>query len=143
MTTADEPTKAPPEEAAPAKAAAPTKTAEPVKAAEPATAGGRKLPKIEVVKPKRWDLIALVVLAVAFVLSGINLQLALRHGEGAISGGVTGAFVTVQLVLCLAGLMVLGKTAKEGTIWGNLFAVGACVVGMSGVLLASALWALA
>jgi hypothetical protein len=39
--------------------------------------------------------------------------------------------------------MVLGKTAKEGTIWGNLFAVGACVVGMSGVLLASAMWALA
>ena len=81
--------------------------------------------------------------AVAFVLSGVNLQLALRHGEGAISGGATGAFVTMQLVLCLAGLMVLGKTAKEGTIWGNLFAVGACVVGMSGVLLASALWALA
>ena len=83
------------------------------------------------------------MLAVAFVLSGANLHLALRDGEGAISGGVTAAFVTIQLILCLLGLMVLGKTAKEGTIWGNLFSVGACVVGMSGVLLASALWALA
>ncbi|HEX2465120.1 MAG TPA: hypothetical protein VHR17_10895 [Thermoanaerobaculia bacterium] len=131
MTTAEEPKTKAPEGAAPAKAA------EPVKASAP------KLPKIEVVKPKRWDLIALAVLVIAFVLSGANLHLALREGEGAISGGVTGAFVTIQLILCLLGLMVLGKTAKEGTIWGNLFAVGACVVGMSGVLLASALWALA
>ena len=131
MTTAEEPTTKAPEAAAPAKPA------------EPAKASGPKLPKIEVVKPKRWDLIALAVLAVAFVLSGANLHLALREGEGAISGGVTAAFVTIQLILCLLGLMVLGKTAKEGTIWGNLFSVGACVVGMSGVLLASALWALA
>ena len=112
-------------------------------AAPKASAEGRKLPKLEVPKPKRWDWIALVVLVVAVALSGANLQLALRTQEGAISGGLTAAFVTIQLVLCLAGLMVLGKTAKEGTIWGNLFAVGACVVGMSGVLLASAMWALA
>ena len=112
-------------------------------AAPAAKPEGRKLPKIEVPKPKQWDWIALVVLVVAIVLSGANLQLALRTQEGAISGGLTAAFVTIQLVLCLAGLMVLGKTAKEGTIWGNLFAVGACVVGMSGVLLASAMWALA
>jgi hypothetical protein len=131
MTTAEEPTTKAPEGAAPPKAAEPAKT------------GGRKLPKIEVVKPKRWDLIALAVLAVAIVLSGVNLHLALRQGEGAISSGVTATFVTIQLILCLLGLMVLGKTAKEGTIWGNLFSVGACVVGMSGVLLASALWALA
>ena len=124
------------------KPAAEPKAASPA-AKEPAEASGRKLPKIDVVKPKRWDFIAFGVLAVAFVLSGANLHLALRQGEGAISGGITGAFVTIQLVLCLAGLMVLGKTAKEGTIWGNLFAVGACVAGMSGVLLASALWALA
>jgi hypothetical protein len=136
MTTADESTaKAQPETAEPAKATPPSKAAVPEKKG--------KLPKIEIVKPKRWDLIALAVLVVTVLLQGANLNLALKEGPGAISGGLTAAFVTIQLVLCLAGLMVLGKTAKEGTIWGNLFAVGVCVVGMSGVLLASALWALA
>lgn len=111
---------------------------------EPAAkAGARKLPKIDVVKPKPWDLIALAVLAAGAALCGVNLMLALRNQQGAISSGITAVFVTIQLVLCVAGLMVLGKTAKEGTVWGNLFAVGACLVGMSGVLLASALWALA
>ena len=125
MTTAEEKPTAP-------EAAAPAEKSE-----------ARKLPKVDVPKPKPWDFIALAVLGVAVVLSGINLSLALRTQEGAISGGLTAAFVAIQLALCLAGLMVLGKTAKEGTIWGNLFAVGACVVGMSGVLLASAMWALA
>jgi hypothetical protein len=115
----------------------------PAKAAPPAKEAGGKLPKIEIVKPKRWDLIALAVLAVTVLLQGANLQLAMREGQGAISGSITATFVVLQLVLCLAGLMILGKTAKEGTIWGNLFAVGVCVAGMSGVLLASALWALA
>jgi hypothetical protein len=111
---------------------------------EPAAkAGGKKAPKISVVKPKPWDLIALAVLAVGGVLSGLNMMLALKNEQSSISGGLTAVFVTLQLVICLAGLMVLGKTAKEGTIWGNLFSVGACLVGMSGVLLASALWALA
>jgi hypothetical protein len=143
MTTADESTAkasappAQPEAGEPAKAAAPAKVAAPAKAAAPAK------PKVEIVKPKRWDLIALAILAVTVLLQGANLNLALREGQGAISGALTATFVTLQLVLCLAGLMVLGKTAKEGTIWGNLFAVGACVLGMSGVLLASALWALA
>jgi hypothetical protein len=103
---------------------------------------GRKLP-FDIVKPKPWDLIALAVLAVGVVLSGVNMMLALKNEQSSISGGLTGLFVTLQLVICLVGLLVLGKTAKEGTIWGNLFSVGACVVGMSGVLLASALWALA
>jgi hypothetical protein len=147
MTTADESTAkasappAQPEAAEPATTAAPSKAAAP-KPTEPAAAESRR-PRIEIVKPKRWDLIALAVLVVTVLLQGANLQLALRQEQGAISGGITAAFVTLQLLLCLAGLMVLGKTAKEGTIWGNLFAVGICVVGMSGVLLASALWALA
>lgn len=102
-----------------------------------------KLPQLDVPKPTLWDLVALAVLAVGIVLTGANLFLARSIETGSISGAATGGFVTAQLVVCLAGLMVLGKTAKEGTIWGNLFAVGACFVGMSGVLLASALWALA
>jgi hypothetical protein len=39
--------------------------------------------------------------------------------------------------------MLLGKTAKEGTWWGNLASLAAMMVGMSGVLLATALWAAA
>jgi hypothetical protein len=141
MTTADEPTAKAPAPPAQSETAAPARAAAPAKAPQPAK--GESKPRIEIVKPKRWDLIALAVLVVALVLQGANLQLALREGQGAISGAITTVFVTLQLALCLVGLMVLGKTAKEGTIWGNLFAVGACVVGMSGVLLASALWALA
>lgn len=125
MTTAEEPAAKPQVE----QPAAATKT-------------GRKLP-FDVVKPKPWDLIALAVLAVGGVLSGVNVMLALKNEQSSISGGATAVFVVVQLVICLVGLLVLGKTAKEGTIWGNLFSVGACLVGMSGVLLASALWALA
>jgi hypothetical protein len=102
-----------------------------------------KLPQIDIVKPKPWDLIALAVLVAGAVLSGVNLMIARGTDQGAISGIATAGFVTAQLIVCLLGLIVLGKTAKEGTIWGNLFAVGACFVGMSGVLLASALWALA
>src|SRR5262245_45966530 len=105
MTSADESTaQAQSEAAAPAKAA-PSK-------AEPAKNETKR--RIEIVKPKRWDLIALAVLVVAVVLQGANLQLALREGQGAISGALTAVFVTLQLVLCLVGLMVLGKTAKEG-----------------------------
>ena len=102
-----------------------------------------KLPKIEIVKPRPWDFIALAVLVLGAVFSGVNLMIARSTEEGAISGIATAGFVVAALIVCIGGLMVLGKTAKEGTIWGNLFAVGACVVGMSGVLLASALWALA
>jgi hypothetical protein len=111
--------------------------------AEQPAAKPRALPKIDFVRPKPWDFIALGLLVLGGVLTGFNLYLARATEQGAISGAVTSAFVTIQLVVCLAGLMVLGKTAKEGTIWGNLFSVGACLVGMSGVLLASALWALA
>ena len=142
MTTAEEKPNAP-EVAAKAAAAEPAASGASAPSIASAAPKERKLPKIEVVKPKKWDLIALVVLVISGGLAGANMQLAMRAGEGAISGGMTAAFVTIQLVLCLVGLLVLGKTAKEGTIWGNLFAVGACVVGMSGVLLASAMWALA
>jgi hypothetical protein len=112
-------------------------------AEEPAAkSAGLKLP-FDIVKPQRWDLVALAVVIAGAVLTGVNLMIARGTEQGAISGAATAAFVTLQLGVCILGLMVLGKTAKEGTIWGNLFAVGACFVGMSGVLLASALWALA
>jgi hypothetical protein len=52
-------------------------------------------------------------------------------------------FLFGQLLLACGGLMLLGKTAKEGTWWGNLAAVAACLLGITGVLLAAALWAAA
>ena len=54
---------------------------------------------------------------------------------------MTLGFVLVQMAVCLGRLMVLGKTAKEGTIHGNLFSVGGMMIGLGGVLLAAALWA--
>ena len=103
-----------------------------------------KLPQIEFVKPKKWDLGSLVVLVIGVILTGANVGLSHgASGPGSVSGGATTFFVTVQLGVCFLGLLVLGKTAAEGTIWGNLFAGGAGFVGMSGVLLASTMWALA
>jgi hypothetical protein len=121
--------------------AAPSKA--PAAAATPAEPRGWKLPKIDLPKPTMWDLVALAVLAVGVALTGANLFAARSIETGSISGAATAGFVTAQLLVCMGGLVVLGKTAKEGTLWGNLFACGACIVGMSGVLLASALWALA
>lgn len=101
------------------------------------------LPNIQLVKPKIWDLAGAVVLAGAVLASGANLAISQSATEsGSISTGATLLFGVLSLVLCLLGFMVLGKTAEMGTIWGNLLSLGASLVGMSGVLLAVALWAL-
>lgn len=105
-----------------------------------------KLPLInlEVPKPRRWDFAAALTLLAALAVAGANLAVALGQPPGsAISGTTTAAIVGAQLVIMSAGLLVLGKTAAEGTIWGNLLAVGALIAGMSGVLLAAALWSAA
>ena len=56
-----------------------------------------------------------------------------------LSGKLTFIIVLIQLAVMSIALLVLGKTAKEGTIWGNLMAVAGMTAGMSGVLLAAAL----
>ena len=102
-----------------------------------------KLPEIDLVKPKAWDLAGTIVLVATVVLAVANLAFSRSSADaGSISGAASLFFGTVQMFLCLLALMVLGKTAAMGTIWGNLMALGACFIGMSGVLLASALWAL-
>ena len=102
------------------------------------------MPEIDIVKPKPWDMAALIVLALSGALAAANLALSIgREGAGAISGSTTLIFVTIQMLVCCLAFLVLGKTAKMGTIWGNLLATAAGVAGMSGVLLASTLWALA
>lgn len=105
-----------------------------------------KLPLIhlEIPRPKPWDFGAALVLALSLAAAGGNLMIALGQAPGAsISNSITLGFVLLQLLLATLGLLVLGKTAKLGTIWGNLLAVGALLIGMSGVLLAAALWSAA
>ena len=101
-----------------------------------------KLPAIKLgPKPRAWDLIAAGVLAVAALAAAFNWMAAQKPVAGAsLSGSTTLAFVLAQLVIASASLLVLGKTATEGTLWGNLAAVGGMLLGLSGVLLAAALW---
>ena len=101
-----------------------------------------KLPfvKWEVPKPKPWDLVAALTVAASVAVAGFNLSSALGRTSGAISGSMTAGMVAIQLLICSAALLVLGKTAKYGTLWGNLAAVAGMLAGMSGVLLAAALW---
>lgn len=95
-----------------------------------------KLPKLkmpDLPRPTRWDLYAIGALVVSVILAGATIALP----------RLAMALMLVHLVVCCGGLMILGKTAKEGTWWGNLAAVGTMFVGMSGMLLAAAIWATA
>ncbi|MEZ5333008.1 MAG: hypothetical protein R2991_13370 [Thermoanaerobaculia bacterium] len=99
-----------------------------------------KLPSIELgPKPRKWDLVAAVLALLTLVAAGFNWSVA-RSADGAIGAGTTGIFVVGQLALASICLLVLGKTAKEGTLWGNLAAVAGLLLGVSGVLLAAAMW---
>ncbi len=105
-----------------------------------------KLPsiKLDIPKPKLWDLVTGGALVAGCALAAANWMAAQNQQPGvSVSNGTTLLFVLVQLAVCLACLLLLGKTAKDGTIWGNLAAVAGMFVGMSGVLLAAALWAAA
>jgi hypothetical protein len=105
-----------------------------------------KLPslKLDLVKPTRWDLLAVAVVVAGLALTVADVLLAQKSGGGAaLAARLTPLFVGVQLVVSLGGLMLLGKTAKEGTIWGNLASVAAMLIGIGGVMLAAALWAAA
>ncbi len=95
-----------------------------------------KLPSLkmpDLPRPTAWDFAAIGALLVAVVLSGATVAMP----------RMATLFLLVQLVLACGGLMLLGKTAKEGTWWGNLAAIGAMLAGMGGVLLAAAMWAAA
>jgi hypothetical protein len=92
-------------------------------------------------KPTPWDLAALTMLALGGAAMVANLLAAKGTGPGsALSGTQTSLFATLGLAVCVGCLLLLGKTAKEGTIWGNLAAIGGMFIGVSGVLLAAALW---
>lgn len=102
-----------------------------------------KLPfgSFEIPKPKKWDLVAFGAVAAAGVVALFNLSQAQSQAPGvSLSGGFTLLVVLAQLTVSSISLLILGKTAKEGTIWGNLAAVAGMLAGVSGVLLAAALW---
>ncbi len=102
-----------------------------------------KLPilNLEIPRPKPWDLVALGAVVAAAVAAGANLALSGMTRPGAfVSTSLTVSFVLVQLIVCCGSLLILGKTAKEGTIHGNLLAVGGMLLGLGGAMLAAALW---
>ncbi len=105
-----------------------------------------KLPSIqlEIPKPRLWDLITVGLLALGVVVTLLNVLVAGGIAPGvSLNGTITTAFATAQLVVCLGCLMLLGKTSKEGTIWGTLASIGGMFLGITGVLLAAALWTVA
>ena len=99
---------------------------------------------LEIPKPKLWDFVALAVAVVGLVACGVNLAASGIATPGAtVSTPLTLLFMAVGLAVCTVSLLVLGKTAKEGTIHGNLFALAGMMVGLGGSMLAAALWAVA
>ncbi|MDH3745819.1 MAG: hypothetical protein OES47_12030 [Acidobacteriota bacterium] len=97
--------------------------------------------KLQIKKPKSWDFAALAAIIVAIGLAAANLAAALTKQPGtSLADGFTLALVLAQLAIASISLMILGKTAKYGTIWGNLGSIAGMLIGVSGVLLAAALW---
>jgi hypothetical protein len=99
---------------------------------------------LEIPKPKPWDLAALAAVVAGLAAAIANLTTSGMTQPGSfVSTPLTVVFVLVQLVVCLGSLMLLGKTATEGTIHGNLLSIGGMLIGLTGVMLAAAIWAAA
>ena len=101
-----------------------------------------KLPKIQLgPRPRKWDLFAVAVLVLAVALAAISWRAARGQAPGmAPSGDFISIVALTQLAIGSISLLLLGKTATDGTLWGNLAAVGGMLAGLGGVLLAAALW---
>ena len=98
----------------------------------------------EIPKPKFWDFVAIGLLLFSVVLAAWAKLTAANLAPGAdISGWLSGLWAFLQLAISIASLMVLGKTAKEGTIHGNVAAVLGSLMGLNGLFLAAALSILA
>ncbi len=93
------------------------------------------LSKISLPKLTFWDLVAIAVAVIGIALTGANWQSAQSS-----AGSTVWLFAGVQLAVCMGSLLVLGKTAKAGTLWGIFAALAGMFIGMGGVLLAAALW---
>ncbi len=96
---------------------------------------------LDLPKPKAWDLAAIGAAVFGCAVAVANAAVALGGEAGeAPSGAFTLAVVGIQILVASGSLLILGKTAKHGTIWGNLAAVAGVFIGMSGILLAGAMW---
>ncbi len=92
-------------------------------------------------KPRAWDLIAIAAAGIGCAVAVANAIMAMGGAAGSgPSTGMTLAMIGVQVVIASVSLFILGKTAAHGTLWGNLAAVTGMLVGVSGVLLAGAMW---
>ena len=94
----------------------------------------------EIPKPRFWDVVAIGLLVLSLLVAGWGWMTvsSLQPGQS-VSGWLGGLWTALQLAISVAGMMVLGKTAKQGTIHGNLAAVLAGLMGLTGVFLAAAL----
>ncbi len=94
----------------------------------------------EIPKPTFWDFIAIGLLVLSLAIAGWGWMTVSNLPPGdSVPGWLGGLWTALQLAISVAGLIVLGKTAKEGTIHGNLAAVLAGLMGLNGVFLAAAL----
>lgn len=94
----------------------------------------------EIPKPKFWDLVAVGLVIASLAIAGWGWATVRGLPPGAsVSGLLAGLWTSLQLAISIGGLLVLGKTVKEGTIHGNLSAVLASLLGLTGVFLAAAL----
>ena len=92
-------------------------------------------------KPKLWDFIAIATAGLGFAVAAANASIALGGAAGqAPSSSFTLGMVVLQALIASVSLFILGKTAEHGTLWGNLAAVAGMFVGVSGILLAGAMW---
>ena len=105
-----------------------------------------KLPElnISIPRPTISDLAAITVAAVGAAIAVSSWVLAASKGVGeSLSTDAAIGFALLQLGVCTASLLTLGLTARRGTIIGDLASVTGLMIGISGGLLAAALWTLA
>ena len=100
--------------------------------------------KLSIPKPTMPDLVAIAIAALGAVVAAMSWGLAMSRGVGqALSNGEAVGIALIQLLICTASLFALGMTARRGTIIGNLASLSGMMIGISGGLLAAALWTLA
>ena len=102
------------------------------------------IPKLSFPRPTVWDFVAVAALILGIVVAAMSLRSAVPSVPGqALSTNSAIGYAVAQLLVCSLSLAILGKTAKSGTVFGNLAALGGIIIGISGGLLAAALWAVA
>lgn len=102
------------------------------------------LPRPSIPRPTFWDMVAILIVVIGAILAGSSWAAATSGGPiGSLATTTAILFATAQVGVAIASLFALGKTAKNGTITGNLAAVTGTLLGVSGGLLAAALWAAA